>query len=156
MRVSKLILAFILASSSIFSLVACSDGGTKEEYSGYSYDSEEDSVRVIADGPVGISALEYEYSNFTLWDAGTVRVSVTSDDTDNDLQMYLMDSANFEKFQNTSTRASASYYTGLSSSTGTYSYYGSLTVPAGTYYYVILNTAILESHIVTRRISVEY
>lgn len=105
---------------------------------------------VIADGSIEIKAGKYEYIKVTLNKTATISVAVTSNDTDKDLQMYLLDSGNFTKFQNGSK---FQYYQNVSSDKGTYSCSGSTTVTAGTYYYVIKNKALMETHTVTRKIT---
>ena len=93
-----------------------------------------------------ISAGTYINIPFTLLKNESISVEVQSDDTDTDLQMYLVDSENFELFK---ANKSFQYKTTVSSDDGTYSLAKSATYPASSYYYIIKNKAWLESHKVT-------
>ena len=83
---------------------------------------------------------------FTLVKNESISVAVSSNDTDNDLQMWLVDSENYELFAAGNT---FSYKTTVSSDSGTYSLSASATYPSGSYYYIIKNKALLEKHTVT-------
>lgn len=83
---------------------------------------------------------------FTLVKNESISVAVSSNDTDNDLQMWLVDSENYEHFKANET---FSYKTTVSSDSGTYSLSASATYPSGSYYYIIKNKALLEKHTVT-------
>jgi len=83
---------------------------------------------------------------FTLVKNESISVAVSSNDTDNDLQMWLVDSENYKLFAAGKT---FSYKTTVSSDSGTYSLSASATYPSGSYYYIIKNKALLEKHTVT-------
>ena len=83
---------------------------------------------------------------FTLVKDERISVAVSSNDTDNDLQMWLVDSENYALFAAGNT---FSYKTTVSSDSGTYSLSASATYPSGSYYYIIKNKALLEKHTVT-------